>query len=455
MSNDFRSYGDYSPFDEYFPGGSGSTNGGTGPAPDPFGGVPPESTLQDMQVEANGTLAIAYGKHVVAGNLVDYSYTSGPPASLKFITALGEGPWDGVQEAYYAGIALSSSGSSSTPGYKFHPGTFSTGTGDVDQGTPQFFPTSPTYSGTAYVEVLLDTTQSVEERPDKFKGIFRCLKVANYNSSGTVTDAGSYSTNPARVAADMIKRCGLLGRIDWPSWVAWRDYCDATIAWGASSITRFECHAAFVGGVDLVSALSIICQTGCTHWQDDGQKIVFLPVLNNAVLGPLTSNPVHTFTESNSRALSVVNVDRRQLPTGYIATFRDIDDPYMTETSVDYYDEDLETNIGAANRVDLNLPPMKRSQAERICYYRTVLDGVCATSVEWIGYGDSSLVLPGDYVSIGHDVVIGSGPTDNYIVLVTLAEDLPDTDGPGMRRFQGKLLVKAPYRDDTHTVPIT
>jgi hypothetical protein len=54
--------------------------------------------------------------------------------------------------------------------------------------------------------------------------------------------------------------------------------------------------------------------------------------------------------------------------------------------------------IGAPNRVDISLPPMKRSQAERICHYRTVLDGVCSVGIELIGYGDCSRVPSGDHI---------------------------------------------------------
>lgn len=450
-TNNPDKYDDYNPIDPWVDPGGNSGGGGSGPAPDPPGDP---ATLQEMQVDEGATLALAYGQHVVAGNLVEYAYSAGPPPSLKFIIALGEGPWSGVVEAYYAGEQLTASASSTTPGYKFHPGSLSSGTSDANQGTPMFFPSSPTYSGTAYVEVLLNSSQSVEERPDKLKGIFQCLKVADYNSSGTETDSGSYSTNPARVAADLLKRTGLISRVDWPSWVAWRDYCDTLITWGGSNIKRFECHAVFTAGVDLVTALSVVCQTGCTYWQDTGQKIVFLPVLDNDVLDPSTSNPVHTFTQANARSMTVINQDRRTLPTGYTATFRDLDDQYMTETSIEYFNQSLEDQIGAANRVEIALPPMKRSQAERICYYRTILDGLNSTGIEFIGYADSSLVLPGDYIAIGHELIIGSSPSSDYIALVTETEDLPESDGPGLRRIQAKLLKQAPYRDDAHTVPI-
>ena len=91
-------YRDYNPLDPFgdiggIGGGFGGGGGGTGPAPDPMGDPAPEATLQEMQVDEGGTLALAYGQHVVAGNLIEYTHSSGPPPSLKFITALGEGPW--------------------------------------------------------------------------------------------------------------------------------------------------------------------------------------------------------------------------------------------------------------------------------------------------------------------------------------------------------------------------
>lgn len=434
--------------DPYVPPPGGGGGGGTNPTD-----APPDTKLTEMQTDEGATLVLAYGQHVVAGNLVEYDYTAGPPPSLKFITALGEGPWDGVEEAYYAGIAITASASATTPGYKFHPGTLSSGTSDANQGTPQFFPSSPTYSGTAYMEVLLDTSQSVEERPDKFRGIFRCLKVANYDSTGTETDAGSYSANPARVAADILKREGLLSKIDWPSWAAWRDYCDDTISWGASTIPRFECHLAFTSPVNLPTALTLVTQTGCTHWQDDGLKIQFLPVIDDTVMSALT---VATYTDSNCRNLSLINNDRRQLPTGYIARFRDIDDQYMSEVTVEYFNASLEAETGGENRTEIALPPMTRSQAERICYWRTMLDGVNASAVEFYAFADTSEVLPGDLIAVAHSSVVDLDipETSPYIALVTETEDLPESDGPGIRRIQAKILMSTPYSDTAHTVPV-
>lgn len=429
-------------------GGSGGGGGGAGGPAD----APSTAVMADLQLDEGGNLVIAYGQHVVAGHLVQYDYSVGPPPALKFIAALGEGPWDGAIKVYYAGEEISASASSSTPGYKFHPGTFSTGTGDANQGTPMFFPSSPTYSGTSYVEVLLSATQSVEERPDKMRGVFRCLKVANYNSSGTVTDSGSYSANPARVAADLLKRAGLLSLIDWPSWVAWRDYCDVTITWGSRSIPRFECHLALTNPTDIIGTLTQVTQTSCTFWQDTGAKIKFLlPVVTSSLTN---GNEQITFTESNCRSVTLIANDRRALPTGYIARFRDLDDEYMGEVTVEVFSDTLETVTGGQNRSEFALPPMTRSQAERVCNWRLQLDGVYNADVELIAYGSASAILPGDLAKIDHEVLQNSNAPVSWL-FITEAEDLPEESGPSLRRVRGRILSDGLYSDTAHTVPVS
>jgi hypothetical protein len=428
-------------------GGGGLGGGGNDPAdPNP---TDPEQTLAEVQLSENAPLVIAYGQHVVAGNLVEYDYTAGPPPGVKFIMALGEGPWDSPVEVYYAGEQLTASTSSGTPGYKFHPGTLSTGTGDLIQGTPMYFATSPPYSGTAYIEVRLDETQSAEQRVDKLVGIYKCKKVANYNSSGTVTDSGSYSTNPARVAADVLNRAGKLALIDWPSWVAWRDYCDTVIAYDTSWIKRFECHLTIFDTTNLADVLSRICLVSCTFWQDTGDKIRFLLPIQ----GPYT--PTYTFTVDNCRNVAVIANDRSKLPTGFTATFRDINDQYMTETTVEWVDETLESEVGV-NRQELQLPPMHRSQAERVCAFRLNLDGTYTTDVEWVAYGGAGAVLPGDVVKITHPVLpFTEGIEANTcFVFVTNTEDLPEDNGPSMRRIRGRRIAQDGFYDDeNYTIP--
>jgi hypothetical protein len=97
MANTNAGYEDYNPIDPWTDPGGGSDSGGSGPAPDPPGDA---STLQEMQVDEGATLALAYGQHVVAGNLVEYDYSSGPPAvgsavvdtQLRFPSPMRVGP---------------------------------------------------------------------------------------------------------------------------------------------------------------------------------------------------------------------------------------------------------------------------------------------------------------------------------------------------------------------------
>ena len=165
--------------------------------------------------------------------------------------------------------------------------------------------------------------------------------------------------------------------------------------------------------------------------------------------------PVYIFTPSNSRNVSVVANSRTSLPTGYVATFRDINDVYMSEVTAEWVDEAAEAERGR-NRVDLQLPPMHRSQAERICAYRLALDTKFATDIEWIGFGGSVAVLPGDIVRITNPVIPFSngGQANTAFVLVTNTEDLPESDGASIRRIRGKrITTDGLYSDSNQTVP--
>jgi hypothetical protein len=125
---------------------------------------------------------------------------------------------------------------------------------DPVQGRPVFFPNlNFTFSGISYVEVNLPAEMSeIEDEPTKFKIFVRGKRVQNYTSSGQLADAQGVAYNPlalpaqtkffsannALVALDiMINSMQVeLSRIDFPSWVAFRDHCDAVLAWNSGTI---------------------------------------------------------------------------------------------------------------------------------------------------------------------------------------------------------------------------
>lgn len=195
------------------------------------------------------SLPYVIGKQSTYGKLVFYSKTVGPGGAVgsqtAFISILGEGVMDGIDECRYNGNILQPYDPVAMTGhYVFHSGTLSTGFDDPIQGRPTFFPDLDfTFSGIAYIEVLLDPSQSEhEEEPSKLEVKVRGKRIKDYNSSGAeITANYGFSANNARVAADIIlnKMKRSTSRIDWPSWVVYRDFCDEQIEWivGDSALT--------------------------------------------------------------------------------------------------------------------------------------------------------------------------------------------------------------------------
>lgn len=168
--------------------------------------------------------AVAYGKQLVTGHLAKSDVTGTSPTHVTTLQQmLGRGPWDACEGLWWKGVEIP------TADYEFYPGTQSTGMADATQGQDTFFSTDTPHSGIAWIRAELAAGSGEEDNlanpPYGLKGIFRTMKVEDYNSSGTST-GNSYSTNAARQVADLMIRLGGIptSRIDWPSWVTWRDY---------------------------------------------------------------------------------------------------------------------------------------------------------------------------------------------------------------------------------------
>jgi hypothetical protein len=387
---------DSSPWDDPF-GRDGSDGGGTGGG----GTGSPVSTannvINDLQVDEGATKPLAYGRHIVAGQLILHDYSAGPPASSTVLVALGVGEWDSIEKLWYAGDEVPAAS------YHFHPGTQSTGVADPVQGIDSFFPTGLTYSETAYVAVQVPEPFVSEDRPDKLRGLYKCLKVADYDSNGNQIGYG-YSANPARVAADLIlKRAKRpASRIHWGSWVIFRNYCDELIPWDdgttTRSIPRFECHIVFSQATDLATALESALGTAGAFWQDDGKQIRFLLPANGAV--------IHSFTESNivEGSFAFYQRDIRERPNRLQAKFRNTDDPFLIETTVETKREALQEKVGVVDPGVRNFGSMTIAQAQRLLERQMRLEADYAIFAELRGQGDSLHVLPGDYVTVTHTV---------------------------------------------------
>ncbi|HEX8556737.1 MAG TPA: fibronectin type III domain-containing protein [Pyrinomonadaceae bacterium] len=200
-----------------------------------------------------GQLATAFGIHLVQGYnvLEDVTATGASEPQIVVVQVLGDGHgagWDGPQQMTYRGHELDPSA------YHFHPGTFSRGDADPVQGVDAWFPLGVTYSGTTYAVAKLPPGVASEGNASELQGIYRCLKLPNYNAAGQQIDRDGgvvpdgaqpedyfyYSANPARVAAWLIVfgRGLSTSRVDWAAWVAWRDYCDELIDWVDGTTTE-------------------------------------------------------------------------------------------------------------------------------------------------------------------------------------------------------------------------
>jgi len=200
-----------------------------------------------------GVLASAFGVHLVNGYTFLYEVLTGTGEEKEVVVVQGLGDghgagWDGPREVTYRAHAIDPSR------YHFHPGTFSKGEDDPVQGVDSWFPSGITYNGTAYMVAKLPPGIASEDNPNELQGIYRCLRLPNYNSLGQQIDINGvvvpngatpeeyfyYSANPARVAAYLILfgRGLSKARIDWAAWTAWRDYCDTLIPWEDGTTTE-------------------------------------------------------------------------------------------------------------------------------------------------------------------------------------------------------------------------
>ncbi len=424
----------------------------------------PAPTIDTYIAEEGGILAVAYGEHLVAGHLVVHQFSPGPPPDSIFVQALGDGEWDSAVKVWYAGEELSVTPDTVTPGYRFHRGTISTGIADPVQGVDALLPAGQAYSGTAYAIVKLPEFHAVEDRPDKFRGRFRCKRTFDYECDGSQLIFGYY-VNPANVAVDGIRRYyerkyhhnpgfaydKFRARINWPAWCDWWQFNQQLITWNdgvnpTRQIPRFECHIAFTDDVNLADFLDAVCATCGAFWQDDGEQITFLPPLR----WPDSSEhpPVHHFTESNiiAGSFSLAPIDIRSRPNLLIARFRNLDDPFLTETTVEVRREELIKKVGTI-RSERRFANMYISQAQRLLERQARIEADSPYICTLRGDGSSIHVLPGDYVQVSHPIPKWQGQRCLVLeVSVESAEKTADEVTFTLQKDDGAF-----YKDDVHT----
>ena len=437
-------FSDLNQFDDPFD----PTGGGGG------GGVPTGASAQSEIAEFEpdgGTLALAYGMHLVGGHLIlREDETSPEPTKIKLGIGLGEGGdqgWDSAVKVWWVGEELSVSPDADTPGYRFHRGIWSTGESDPEQGQDPFFTDPLTFSGTAYSAIRLTDGQSTPGRVDGHRGIYKCLRVFDYTVNGVASASSSYSTNPALIIADGFRRAGKLHRVHWQSLIGvLKPHCDETIPWDKDGdgmsvdIPRFAAHPVWTRAVGLTEFLDAVCLLCGADWQDDGKLVRFKLATDQT--------PRHHFTVDNIAPGSFqAQPDRLSERTNWlVVNYRDTDDEFLKQSKLYIKRESLIEAYGEIKQ-EIFLPNMKQSQAARIGQMLMRLSTDNPNKADLVGYSDSFHLLKGDYAAVTHPV----NGWENALVRVESKTYLPTSNAPDRCRFTVRKIEGEIYKDTDHT----
>ena len=173
-------------------------------------------------------LPVSYGRHPVTGfGTKHYIELVGTQKQVTIQRALGKGPWDSREALYYGGELIDPANSI------FHQGL-------ANDAPDAFFPSDIAHPNAAYEATRLPPGMAEEDQPDRAVGIYKTLRVADYDAAGVQTGF-AYSPSPARHAIDLrlrAKRSNV--HVNWPAWVDWRDMCAETISWDDGALTPHQ-----------------------------------------------------------------------------------------------------------------------------------------------------------------------------------------------------------------------
>ena len=389
-------------------------------------------------------LVWAYGRHVVAGNIV--LLDDSPDDHRLIYVALGEGVWDSVVDLWLNGESLSDrTGLADGQGYLFHPGKageLGTGGETGSQKMDRWFPTGVTqlnFSHAAYVSIWADRDTSAPGPDLDIRGIYQTRKLQEYDSSGTPT-VYQYSANPAWEILDLLLNLYQLptSRMDFASFVQAAADCDVLV----NGQKRFEGHAFFTdkqGDQALDKLLA-----SCRGFLADYAGKISLRV-------DQARSSVHDFTLDNIAAGSFhwENADTSRRPNRIVAKFRDIANNYaFVEKMVD--DEAHQDKLGRISRAEVDLGNSRYGQVFRIGKYLLGRSTALPELVRLRGLEDSFHLMPGDVVRVKHDAApwIYAGGTPDFKEFEVLeCTDLPN----GERDFLLNEYLSTLYTDDEET----
>lgn len=394
----------------------------------------PLAGAEILEAAIGKALPVAYGRHIVAGNVVLRNDDEIAQQSYLWI-ALGEGEWDWPEELIDTGKTLVYD-----TDFHWHPGKpGETGTGG--SGTQQVDPWFPAgleglnFSHTAYIAVKHVVEPAAAGPEIDIRGRYRCLKVQQYNAAGIPTFYG-WSDNPAWCALDAVlnTRYGLglpPGYVDFAAVADWATYCDTLVqpVAGGPLVKRFLCNVAFASSLNFAAGLEALLASGRGYALWAGSKLalradqprakVFDFGMSNILESSFRRRQANTLERPNALRLSFRDTD-----ANFAAVTKKLDDEARERVLAGDPTDPTRTRALAA---ELELAPMPHHQAMRLglgWLRRQALEHEVA-----LASGPVALAVePGDVVSLTHDEPAWS---------VKLFEVMDASDEPdGERKFR-------------------
>lgn len=230
--------------------------------------------LQLLQSNLGNPIPLAYGRHLVRGNIILQHKQS--QTNTRIFIALGDGEWDGVEVLFINGkVTPLSSTAHFHPGIDGETGTETTpnnGNQKICSLWPATFADKFTFSNTAYLALSLGLDVEAVGPGFDVVSIYRTRKVRIFDSAGAITSF-VYTTNPAWICLDVIiehevRKRALVGsaltaaqkaRIDFQSFIDWAADCDVDIGGGKK---RFEANVAITRQTDLKRSVELLLIIG-------------------------------------------------------------------------------------------------------------------------------------------------------------------------------------------------
>ena len=408
-------------------------------------------------------VALAYGRHVVGGNVILKDETE--TGDTTVFIALGEGEWDAIEALWVNGREWDITIPENVQFHRGLPGEKSAhvsedgsvnvlypegvgalwpfeeaGDQKVDSLTPPAIQ-GLTFSRTSYLALRVPFDVFAPGPELSVLGVFRTRKVRMFDAQG-VQVGYQYSDNPAWQIADLLTRVRGLpdSRLDWASFQAAAEYCEELIdpLGDENFVPRFVSHVAFTETVDFDRALAALLAT-CRGFLTEAAGTLALRI--DQARAALFDFTMHNIVEGS---FETFYKETRATANRLELQFRDLENDFAVMTKL-WNHEPQQTRTGRVIAAKLTLGNLPQQQAERIGNYllTRAIDNNLYCRLR--GTPASFALMPGDVARVWHDAAPWSQAAAGTALYETF-EVIEASDNPDETR---DFLLQL-YRDSTY-----